>query len=114
VVEIKLIYSPITARAFSTQHYADFHIYTIIIGCNNSNFNLLLQGVKMLYDTLELQVSSLMHQRVMPDQFPTDMSIELDVSSMMNVKVKGEIDSVGYKIVYVLYQRLGTDLSYTK
>jgi hypothetical protein len=35
VVEIKLIYSPITARAFSTHHYADLLLYTtIIIGCN--------------------------------------------------------------------------------
>jgi hypothetical protein len=67
-----------------------------------SNFNLLLQGVKMLYDTLELQVSSLMHQRVMPDQYPMDMSIGLDVSSMMNIKVRGEIDSAGYKIVYTI------------
>jgi hypothetical protein len=67
-----------------------------------ANFNLLLQGVTMLYDTLELQLSSLMHQRVMPDQYPTDMSIKLDVSSMMNVKVRGEIDSVGYKIVYTI------------
>jgi hypothetical protein len=56
----------------------------------------------MLYDTLELQVSSLMHQRVMPDQYPMDMSIELDVSSMMNVKVRGEIDSAGYKLVYTI------------
>jgi hypothetical protein len=49
VVEIKLIYSPITAGAFSTQRYADLYIYTtMIIGCNRGPPNFFFRGKDLL------------------------------------------------------------------
>jgi hypothetical protein len=84
------------ALVFALEAVSDVHI-------EYSNFNLLVDSLALVYSMLENQVSNMRNQRVSPEQLPVNRLIEVfDVSSLMSVKVTGNIHSGGYSIVYTV------------